>query len=329
MAGVGPDVVAESLTVVTDATIEAVLASATATAAQQRGGALPTEVLVVSMGRLGGRDMSYASDADVMFVHDPVPGADEREATDVAHGIVQAVREALSVPSPDPPLEMDADLRPEGRQGPLVRTLASYETYYRRFSAPWETQALLRARPLGDSQLSRRFLAVIDPVRYPVGGISDSDVVHIRRLKARMESERLPRGADPRRHTKLGPGGLSDVEWAVQLIQLRYGGQDPALRTTATAAALEAAVAGGYLRPKDEAALRRAWELATRMRNAITLVRGVPSDMVPVGVPESVAVSRVMGYRPGQTGDLLEDYLRVTRRARAVFDRVFYAEDGE
>src|SRR5439155_16636327 len=103
------------------------------------------------------------------------------------------MRRLLALPAPDPPLVVDADLRPEGRQGPLVRSLSSYAEYYRRWAAVWESQALLRARPVaGDADLGARFLAEIGPVRYPEGGIDAATAREIRRLKARMEAERLP-----------------------------------------------------------------------------------------------------------------------------------------
>ena len=320
VAGVGT-----ALCDLTDATVSAVLTSAMAEVAVECGGDLPTRLLVVAMGRLGGRDMSYASDADVMYVHEPLPGVDEKVAGDVAKRVFTLLREALAVPSPDPPLLLDADLRPEGRQGVLVRTLDSYRAYYARFSAPWEAQALLRARPMaGDMELAASFITVVDPVRYPAGGLRTADLMAMRRLKARMESERLPRGVDPRRHTKLGPGGLSDVEWVVQKVQQEQAGEVPELRTTATLAGMAAAVAHGFVGADDAQVLLTAWHIASHMRNANTLVLGKPSDTIPTDVRDLAAVSRVMGYQPGHSADMLEDYLRATRRARVVFDRLFY-----
>ena len=102
-------------------------------------------IAVIGMGRLGGHEQQYASDADVVFVSDPLPGAIEREASEAAHAVAHELRRLLRLPAPDPPIEVDAALRPEGRQGPLVRTLASYQAYYARWSQVWESQALLRA----------------------------------------------------------------------------------------------------------------------------------------------------------------------------------------
>jgi glutamate-ammonia-ligase adenylyltransferase len=321
--------VGEALTDIATVTIEAALRVATNKIEMERRAPLPTRVTIVAMGRLGGHELGYGSDADVMFVHDPRPGANETDASAAAHSIAEELRRLLALPAPDPPLVIDPNLRPEGRQGPLVRTLASYAAYYRRWSSPWESQALLRADPLiGDPELGARFRELIDPVRWPDGGVDEATVREIRRLKARMEAERLPRGADRRLHTKLGPGGLSDVEWVAQLLQLRHAYEIPALRTTRTLAALGVAADQDLLTAADATALAEAWRLATRIRNAVMLVRGRASDLLPSDHHrERSAVSRVLGY-PG-AGDLLEDYSRRARRARSVVERVFYGAAEE
>jgi glutamate-ammonia-ligase adenylyltransferase len=317
--------VEEALTDVARVTVEAALDVAMRTVAQTRGGDLRTRVAVLAMGRFGGRELGYASDADVLFVHEPLDGADERDATDAAHAVVEMLRRLLAVPSPDPPLVVDADLRPEGRQGPLVRTLASYAAYYERWAQVWERQALLRAEPVaGDQGLGSRFVALIDPLRYPAAGLDDAAVREIRRIKARVEAERLPRGADPTLHTKLGPGGLADVEWTVQLLQLRHGCEVEGLRTTRTLPALDAARVAGLLDAEQTETLAHAWRTASRVRNAVQLVRGRPGDSLPTDLREMAGVAGVLGYPPGASGALVEDYRRATRRGRAVVDEVFY-----
>jgi glutamate-ammonia-ligase adenylyltransferase len=315
---------AEALTTITTVTLDAALRVAIERISVERRGPLPTRFAIVAMGRYGGYELGYGSDADVMFVHDPLPGADEREASSVAHAVAEELRRLLALPAPDPPLVIDPGLRPEGRQGPLVRTLDSYASYYRRWSAPWESQALLRAVPMiGDEGLRERFQALIDPVRWPANGVDETALREIRRLKARMEAERLPRGVDPRRHTKLGPGGLSDVEWVAQLLQLQHAHEVPGLRTTRTLAALDAAVEAGLLASDDATILTDAWRMATRIRNAIMLVRGRASDLLPSEHHrERSAVTTVLGYPA--SGALLEDYRRRARLARKVVERVFY-----
>ncbi|WP_369246125.1 bifunctional [glutamine synthetase] adenylyltransferase/[glutamine synthetase]-adenylyl-L-tyrosine phosphorylase [Streptomyces sp. R41] len=289
------------------------------------GETLPTRFAIIGMGRFGGHELGYGSDADVLFVHEPRDGVDEQEASRAANAVVSEMRRLLQVSSADPPLLIDADLRPEGKSGPLVRTLKSYEAYYRRWSLVWESQALLRAEVVaGDVDLGRRFIELIDPLRYPAEGLGDEAVREIRRLKARMESERMPRGADPTLHTKLGRGGLSDVEWTVQLLQLQHGWVEPGLRTTRTRAALAAACAAELLSAEDAAILDEAWVLATRVRNAVMLVRGRAGDTFPSDGRELGAVGRYLGYGPGHVGDMLDDYRRTTRRARAVVEELFY-----
>jgi [glutamine synthetase] adenylyltransferase / [glutamine synthetase]-adenylyl-L-tyrosine phosphorylase len=315
-----------ALSDVAAATIVGGVEIATRAVEARRGSPLPTRFLVMAMGRFGGGELGFASDADVMFVHDPLQGADDRDAHDAAMAVAEELRRLLMIPTPDPVLEVDADLRPEGRNGPLVRSLASYSAYYARWSATWESQALLRAEPVaGDVELGERFLTIIDPLRYPEGGVTENDVREIRRLKARMEAERLPRGADPGLHTKLGRGGLSDVEWTAQLLQLRHGHEIASLRTTRTVPALDAATAAGLLDAQDRDELAAAWRIATSVRDAVMLVRGSSSDLVPTDARDLAAVSRVLGYAPGDSGALLDDYRRITRRARAVVERVFYA----
>lgn len=319
--------VGQALSTLNDMTIQAALDAAISKVEMERRTPLGTRFAVIAMGRLGGFESSYGSDADVMFVHAPLEGVPEREATDAAFAVANELRRLLALPAPDPPLLIDPDLRPEGRQGPLVRTLASYAAYYGRWSSPWESQALLRARlSAGDRWIGTALLELADPLRYPAGGIPDAAVLQIRKLKARMEAERLPRGADPALHTKLGPGGLSDVEWVAQLIQLRHAGRLPSLRTTRTLETLRAAVAEGLLTAADEASLTQAWRFASRVRDAIVLVRGRAADSIPADLRERALISRAMGYPQDASEDLVDDYRRVTRRARRVVERVFYED---
>ncbi|MFB8030901.1 bifunctional [glutamine synthetase] adenylyltransferase/[glutamine synthetase]-adenylyl-L-tyrosine phosphorylase [Streptomyces sp. NPDC056465] len=308
----------------------ATLSGALRAAVRERWGTtLPTRFAVIGMGRFGGHELGYGSDADVLFVHEPREGVSDEEAARAANTVVTEMRRLLELPTADPPLLIDVDLRPEGKTGPLVRTLKSYEAYYRRWSLVWESQALLRADPVaGDEELGRAFVELIDPLRYPVEGLGDDAVREIRRLKARMESERMPRGADPTLHTKLGRGGLSDVEWTVQLMQMQHGWSEPGLRTPRTREALAAACAAGLIPAEEAQTLDEAWVLASRVRNAVMLVRGRPGDTFPSNPRELTAVGRYLGYEPGHVGDMLDDYRRITRRARAVVEERFYGAAG-
>ncbi|MFF2222196.1 bifunctional [glutamine synthetase] adenylyltransferase/[glutamine synthetase]-adenylyl-L-tyrosine phosphorylase [Streptomyces globisporus] len=314
---------------VTDLNAATIAGALRAAVREQWGDTLPTRFAVIGMGRFGGHELSYGSDADVLFVHRPREGVSDEEAGRAANAVVSEMRRLLQLPTADPPLLIDADLRPEGRTGPMVRTLKSYGAYYRRWSLVWESQALLRAEHMaGDDELGRAFVELVDPLRYPMEGLGEDAVREIRRLKARMESERMPRGADPTLHAKLGRGGLSDVEWTVQLIQMQHGWAEPGLRTTRTREALAAACAADLIPAEDAQTLDEAWVLAARVRNAVMLVRGRPGDTFPSDPRELTAVGRYLGYEPGHVGDMLDDYRRITRRARAVVEERFYGAAG-
>jgi glutamate-ammonia-ligase adenylyltransferase len=312
--------VAEALSDLTDATLGAALRAAVG---RVRAYELP--FTIIGMGRLGGAEMSYSSDADVLFVYEPPTGMAEDAASALAHALAEELRRLLATPAPEPPLGIDADLRPEGRQGPLVRSLAAYERYYASWSKTWEAQALLRARYVaGDRSLGARFLALADRVRYPENGLTAEQITEIRRIKARVDTERLPRGADPATHAKLGRGGLADVEWAVQLLQLRHGHRIEGLRTTRTLDALAAARDAGIVSTMDAVFLARGWVMASQVRNALMLVRGRASDQLPRQGAELAGVARAM-HRPPSigAGEFLDEYLRTARRARGAAERVF------
>ena len=135
----------------------------------------------------------------------------------------------------------------------------------------------------------------------------------------------MPRGADRGTHTKLGHGGLADVEWTVQLLQMQHAGDVPELRTTSTLEGLQEAAEAGLLRREDADELTTGWRMATRARNAVMLVKGKPGDQLPRSGRELAAVASALGYPPGgDPGVFLDDYRRATRRARAVVERVFY-----
>ena len=287
-------------------------------------GTVPAAIAVIGMGRLGGWELGYGSDADVMFVCEPADGVDETRAVKWSMTVAEQLRTLVSAPSDDPPLEIDAGLRPEGRNGPLVRTLASYAAYYEQWAQPWEIQALLRARPVaGDTDLGLRFVVMADRVRYPEGGLSPASVLEIRRIKARVDAERLPRGADPNTHTKLGRGGLADIEWTVQLLQLRHAHAVPALRNASTLQALDAIAAAELIPQSEVAQLREAWLTATRARNALVLVRGKPTDQLPGPGRQLNAVAVAAGWSNEDGSEFLDNYLRVTRRAKTVVNKVF------
>ena len=311
--------VGAALTDLASATIDATLA-----VAREASGEQVPRIAVIAMGRWGGREMSYASDADAMFVMEDATD-DVSDPTKVATTVINEVRTLLTRPSADPSLSIDADLRPEGKGGALIRSLNAYRNYYSRWSSTWELQALVRADALaGDEELGKALMAEIDAHRWPEDGLSATQLTEIRKLKARVEAERLPRGANPAKHTKLGPGGIADVEWTVQLLQLQHAHELPALRSSQTIVALRAARDAGIIDAMDAGHLEAAWMLASRIRNQIMLMRGRGSDSLPSDNRELASLAELLGYGSGESSHLLADYRRVTRRARAVVERVFW-----
>jgi glutamate-ammonia-ligase adenylyltransferase len=305
--------------------IDTALKGAILAVEQESGKEICTNLCVIAMGRFGGFELGYGSDADVMFVHEPKNGADQQESEKCALDIANRLRTLLMQPSVDPPLEIDADLRPEGKNGPLVRTLDSYLAYYQKWSAPWEAQALLRALPVaGDLSVGEKFIQGINKTRYPNDGVSEENLREMRRIKARMESERLPRGADVNLNTKLGRGGLSDVEWVVQLLQMQHGSKDESLRITATLPALRACVKANKISESDAKSLSEAWTLATWIRNAQMLSRSKANDQIPTDINELSAIAFTLNQK--SHAQLIEDYRRITRRARLVMEKIFYGE---
>jgi glutamate-ammonia-ligase adenylyltransferase len=282
-------------------------------------------VAVLGMGKLGGAELSYTSDLDVLFCHEPVDGADPEAAGRAADRVVRELLQGLSAVTPEGTcFEVDPNLRPEGRNGPLSRTLGSYLAYWERWAQPWERQALIKVRPVaGDRGLAERFCAEAAERVY-VDRLDAATVAEVRRMKARVEAERLPAGADPKLHLKLGPGGLADVEWTAQLLQLRLGGAHPEVRVQGTLGALEALAGVGALEAGQAAWLADAYRLCLRIRNLAYLVAGRPVDTLPTDPVALERLARAMG-EPGRQR-LLEDYRRATRRARRVVMTKFWGE---
>ncbi len=276
---------------------------------------------VIGLGRLGGYELSYASDIDILFVYDGASARDFDEAERLATRLVRAIGETTSEGAT---FRVDTRLRPEGSQGPLARSLDGYRSYYERYAQTWEFQALTRARPVaGSEDVARRFVELVTPFVYR-DPMPDDWRREIRRTKARIESERIPPGEDPRFHLKLGRGSLSDIEFTVQLEQLAGGGTNPELRASSTLTALDALVGSERLGPDDADRLRDAYELCERARNARYLLTGTPGDALPVAGDEAEKLARLLGYTEHPQQGLRDDYRRVTRRARDVVERVFY-----
>ncbi|MFG6401476.1 bifunctional [glutamine synthetase] adenylyltransferase/[glutamine synthetase]-adenylyl-L-tyrosine phosphorylase [Microbacterium sp. P04] len=310
---------AQALTTITEVSIQATLRAVWPDIVPPEDDDL--DFAVIAMGRFGGAELGFGSDADVMYVY-RANGVPAQRAHELSVKLVAALRQH----SEDHrlPLDLDAGLRPEGRNGPIARSLEAYTEYYRRWSLSWEAQALLRARGIaGSVKLQKAFFEMADAVRYP-RAIDTQGVREIKRIKARVESERLPQGVDPARHLKLGPGSLSDVEWLVQMIQLQHAHDVPGLRTTSTLGALEAARAASLIGDTEAERLVEAWRLSSRLRSANTLLSGQTSDVLPTDRWRLDGIGRILEYPPHSATRIEEEYLGTTRRSRRVFERLFY-----
>lgn len=279
------------------------------------------EVAVIGMGRLGGAELTLASDADVILVY--------RSKGDSAASVADQIAGELVANCQDLRLlfELDLELRPEGKKGPRIRSLESYQNYYERWAEEWEYQALLKARFVaGSAALGAAFIDLIASYRYPAK-FDSAQAKKIRVIKARVEAERLPKGADPTRHLKLGRGGISDVEWLVQLEQLRLAAPNPELRTQGTLPTLEALGRLGQLEPKVVDALVASWRLASRLRIAIALVTGKPGDQLPTDRLQLAGVSNLL--QSEGPAALENEYLGASRRARRIFEEKFFGASGD
>lgn len=278
---------------------------------------------IIAMGRFGGEELGFGSDADVMFTYAPANGQNVDDLQKQAERIVAELKRLTADPILE--FEIDNDLRPEGKNGAVVRSVDSYLAYYERWADTWEAQALLRARVIaGSASLQAAFLEIIDKYRYPKV-LQLSAITEIRRIKARVESERLPQGADPKRHLKLGRGSLSDVEWLVQFYQLKFGAEHPTIRTPRTIDALNAMVKENLIETHDARVLIEAWVLASRVRSASVLWANKRTDVLPTDRRQLEGLARILEYPPHSASKLEEDYLAFTRRARMVFERLFFA----
>jgi [glutamine synthetase] adenylyltransferase / [glutamine synthetase]-adenylyl-L-tyrosine phosphorylase len=287
----------------------------------EKQGPLCHELAIVAMGRFGGAELGFGSDADVMFVY-RVLGDDVNKAQAEAEVLVSEIRRLSADQSLE--FELDLDLRPEGKNGPIVRSIDSYAAYYKRWAGTWESQALLRARLIaGEQAIVSAFVELINQYRYPEK-IEHAAIVEIRRIKARVEVERLPQGADPKRHLKLGRGSISDIEWLVQLLQLEHASAYPQIQTPHTLPALEQMEACGLISNSDARVLKEAWVISSSIRSSAMLYLNKRTDVLPVDRAQLEGIARLTGYPRGGASSLEQDYLAATRRGRAVFEKLFF-----
>jgi glutamate-ammonia-ligase adenylyltransferase len=274
---------------------------------------------VVGLGKLGAEELNVASDLDVVFVYEGEGADDLRRASAAAERVMEGIRAAGWQP--------DADLRPEGRGGPLARSVAAYLEYLGRYAETWEFQALLRARPVaGDDRLGRRFCSLAADFAYPPDGLTRDRVGQIRAMRERIERERVKPPEAAKFHFKLGVGSLADVQFAVELSLMRFGGEHPEVRTRHTLEAIERLAAARLIEGSGAHDLGRAFVFLSDVKNALEVDRRLHVEAVPASPHDQTVLARRLGYEEYPRQSFIDDYLRVTRRCRRAMERIFSEE---
>ena len=288
--------------------------------------ALGIEMAIIAQGSFGAREMGYSSDADVQFL--VIDRGAGKAAVEIAVAVATQIQKILNAPTARSDMRVSADLRPEGKMGPLARSHDSWNDYYRRDAETWEKQALLRARPVVASEaVAEQLSAEMDRYRYPDGGLPESSRREITRMKARVESERLPRNTDSSLHVKLGRGGMTDVEWSAQILALEHGHEVEGLRTPRTLDQLTAAAEAELLTTREAQELAEAWTLAWQIRRGLFLWKGREGDVLPTDRYDLRALALLIDGEDGSAAELEERYFRLTRRARVIAERLIFGED--
>src|SRR5699024_8646244 len=278
---------------------------------------------VLGMGKLGGAELNYVSDVDVIYVVEPSGNTSEAEAVRSGTKLAARLAAMCSMPSAEPPLwEVDAGLRPEGRNGPLVRTLASHITYYQRWAKTWEFQALLKARPVaGDAELGRAYSEAITPMVWEA--VNRENFVEDSQAMRRRVQQHVP-ATEESRQIKLGRGGLRDVEFTVQLLQLVHGRLDPDLRSPNTLTALAQLSAAGYVARDHASELAECYQFLRVLEHRLQLYRMRRTHLFPESESEQRHLARSLGRRSAGAEDLVKRWRDTRRRVRELHEEIFY-----
>ena len=318
----GLDDVAAELSDLAAGTLDAALAVARAKVGEA---AKSCRLAVIAMGKCGGHELNYVSDVDVIFVAEPVEGAASsddvamRAATQLASTMMQVCSDHTGEGTIWP---VDANLRPEGKSGPLVRSLASHRGYYDRWAKTWEFQALLKARPVaGDMDLGREYVELIRPLVWSAAE-RDGFVEEVQAMRRRV-IEHIP--ADTaERQLKLGSGGLRDVEFAVQLLQMVHGRADEEVRPPTTLSALARLTERGYVGREDGRALHEAYSFLRTLEHRIQLYQLRRTHVVPEDEAALRRLGRSLGYTREPILELSKQWNYHRREVRRLHEKLFY-----
>lgn len=327
-----PAEVAAQLTDLADATLEAALA-VVAPPTFEKWGTPTASLVVLGLGKLGGRELGYSSDLDVVFVYSDEGQAEGGRATtnfEVMSRLAQRLIHALSAYLDEGRLyEIDTRLRPSGHKGALVSSLSGFRAYHAKEAALWERQALIKARTVaGDRTLGAEIERLAEAHVYEQPEPADAAAMaqEIGRLRARMEKE-IARESAHKLNIKTGRGGLVDVEFLVQYLQLVHGPRRLALRQRATADALAALAKEGVLDAEDARVLAESYAFLRRLENRLRIVHDRSIQEIRAEAAQLETLARRLGYHGDDAGArLLADYREHTERIRARYERFLPTE---
>jgi glutamate-ammonia-ligase adenylyltransferase len=246
---------------------------------------------VVALGKFGGRELGYGADLDVVFVTDNAD-ASRPKAIQLATALIDFLSKQTAEGSV---FVLDPRLRPDGNQGPLVPSLSTYEEYYAKRAQLWERQSLTRARCVaGSDTLATKVTKLFGHHAFE-RGLSDAELQEILKMRTRIEKERGNQ-AHPELEFKTGPGGLIDVEFLVQALQMRHGAKRVELRTPNTREAVEALGEAGLLTAAQRASLRDGYDCLRRVESALRRMENKSVSALPAAAQEQAALAKRLGF---------------------------------
>ncbi|HXE95424.1 MAG TPA: bifunctional [glutamate--ammonia ligase]-adenylyl-L-tyrosine phosphorylase/[glutamate--ammonia-ligase] adenylyltransferase [Dongiaceae bacterium] len=300
---------------------------------QREGGAAEAHLAIIALGKLGGGELNYHSDLDIIFVYDHKGYTDGEKQTSNHEYFAKLAQKIISILTMQTRegyvYKIDTRLRPSGNAGPLVTSLESFLDYHRKEAQIWERQALTKARVvLGEEGLAGQ---LHDIIRHTVYGttIDDEGRQEIHRLRMRMENE-LAREKDGSYNIKTGRGGMVDVEFAVQYLQLREGYRSPELRTPSTVVALKEISTMGLLPEGSAQTLLTGYKFLRKIENRLRIIHDFSSNDLTGTRIYLNKLARRMGYDPklkNPGAALISDYEEITGKIRDIFDRLFMVEE--
>jgi glutamate-ammonia-ligase adenylyltransferase len=310
LGGASIEVTARELSALAAAAFDAALREAEAALAERYGPPLradgsPSTLVMLGVGKLGGRELNAGSDIDVIFVYDTDEGQSRVSLHEHFSRVVQRAVATIGSPSADGLIwRVDLRLRPEGAGGPIVNSMAATERYYETWGRLWERAALLRAQPsAGDLELGKLlFREVLTPFVYR-SAVDPTIAAALTELVRRSRSEL---SHAPERDLKLGPGGIREAEFFVQSLQLVWGGREQALRVPGTLPALGRLRSQGFVTDREARGLAEAYLLLRRVEHRIQWASGVQTHLLPTDPEELARLARSLGFRSssGLLGEL-------------------------